>query len=461
MKHYGLRTCMILSIVCITLLILTMTVYAIDDWQQEEMLEYGGEDTETIAISTDMNGNIYVIYRINDTSGEIYPLPMAKKYDGSKWSDMGSGYISEEQAGKYILKYDDTNAKLYLGMITINGVIHIYEYTDTWHELENAGRILRYDPQFIYYDFQVQSDGSLVVAYVDLFEDGRITSKVYKDNQWIALGETGFTDNTASGINLAVDPNSGNIYAATIIQREEVEVWMFANDEWSLTDNSNIDSGYMYWVKIEIGPDGQPILIYMDTENEWKTFAMIYSENSWTVMEPYPFSPSQIRAFEISMTVDGWPVVYFNDSEYENNISSMMYNGEIWEFVGSRGKILGGSTILTSGFDEEHIPYVLIPDSNHVGNLIMLKYGDNKSDDNTDTAETESTDEEKVVLSDETTEKSTVDTKTSDVGSNDESEDDSKDNSLFIIIISIVLLVCIIIIVLFIVLKRKKEDDDD
>ncbi|MBI9013133.1 MAG: hypothetical protein JEZ08_12945 [Clostridiales bacterium] len=63
----------------------------------------------------------------------------------------------------------------------INGVIHIYEFKDDkWEELANADRLLRIDHQFIYYDFQVMSDGSLVVAYVDLLEEGRLTSRFIK-----------------------------------------------------------------------------------------------------------------------------------------------------------------------------------------------------------------------------------------------------------------------------------------
>ncbi|MBI9013132.1 MAG: hypothetical protein JEZ08_12940 [Clostridiales bacterium] len=54
-----------------------------------------------------------------------------------------------------------------------------------------------------------------------------------------------------------------------IIQRSEIEVWRYSTDTgWEVTDNSSIESGYHYWVKMAIRNEDRPILIYMDTDLE-------------------------------------------------------------------------------------------------------------------------------------------------------------------------------------------------
>lgn len=462
MKQIRLRAILIISVLCICLLGFSITALA-DDWQERDVPGFSDMDTQVLAFTTDSDGNVYLVYSVNDPSGDILPLPMAKMYDGTSWTELGSGYISEQNGGQFIVRYDETTEKLYLGFITINGVIHIYEFKDDkWEELANAGRLLRIDPQFIYYDFQVMSDGSLVVAYVDLLEDGRLTSKVYKDGQWIEYGEPGFTEDTASYISLAVDHNNQYVYAGVIIQRSEIEVWRYSADMgWEVTDNSSIESGYPYWVKMEIGNGDRPILIYMDTDLEWKTLGMIYENGTWQYMEPHPFSPAMIRTFGMVMDSNGWPVVYFNDSENDNKITSMRYNGEAWEDFGSRGFTQEGTTILFGGTDKSDVPFVLFPDASSEGRIIKMEYGEleaesiTSNDTTEDNQAVESEENQTTELNNQAGSEQTTETVTS------QEETDEGSSSIYVIVIASLVVLFLIFIVIFLVLKNRKEDDED
>jgi len=434
-----------------------------DDWQERDVPGFSDEDTQVLAFTTDSNGNVYLVYTINDPTGDILPLPKAKMYDGTSWTELGASYISEQNGGQFIVRYDETSEKLYFGLITINGVIHIYEFKDDkWEELANAGRLLRIDPQFIYYDFQVMSDGSLVVAYVDLLEDGRLTSKVYKDGKWIEYGEPGFTEDTASYISLAVDHNNQYVYAGVIIQRSEIEVWRYSTDTgWEVTDNSGIESGYPYWVKMAIVNGDRPILIYMDTDFEWKTFGMIYDKGTWQYMDPHPFSPAMIRTFGMVMDSNGWPVVYFNDSENDNKVTSMKYNGEVWEDFGSRGFTQEGATILFAGIDKSNVLYVLMPDASSEGRIIRMEYGELEAES---TTSSDTTEDNQGVESDEnqTTElNNQADTEQTTETVTPQEKTETGSSSIYLIVSALLGVLFVICIVIFLLLKRRKKDDED
>jgi len=459
MMQIRLRAILFIGVICICLLGFSITALA-DDWQERDVLGFSDEDTQVLAFTTDNDGNVYLVYTINDPSGGILPLPMAKMYDGISWIELGSGYISEQNGGQFIVRYDETSEKLYFGLITINGVIHIYEFKDDkWEELANAGRLLRIDPQFIYYDFQVMSDGSLVVAYVDLLEDGRLTSKVYNDGKWIEYGEPGFTEDTASYISLAVDHNNQYVYAGVIIQRSEIEVWRYSADiGWEVTDNSGIESGYPYWVKMAIGNGDRPILIYMDTDLEWKTLGMIYDKGTWQYMDPHPFSPAMIRTFGMVMDSNGWPVVYFNDSENDNKVTSMKYNGEVWEDFGSRGFTQEGTTILFAGIDKSDVPFVLFPDTSNEGRIIKMEYGELEAES---TTSSETTGENQVEENQTTALNNQADSEQTTETVRSQEKTDEGSSSIFVIVIVVLTVLFVIFIVIFLVLKRRKKDDED
>ncbi|MBI9012937.1 MAG: hypothetical protein JEZ08_11950 [Clostridiales bacterium] len=447
MKQIGLRAIIIFCISIIYLLSFSMTKAATDDWQERDVLGFSDETTKVHSFSIDNDGNIYVVYSIDDPTGEILPFPKAKMYDGTSWTELGSGFISDKSGGQFIVRYDDSSERLYVGFITIDGVIHIYEYLDEkWQALTTAGRLLRIDPQYIYYDFQVMSDGSLVIAYVDIEEDGKITSKVYTDGQWIALGERGFTEVTANYISLLVDRNNQYVYAAVIVERSNLEVWRYSsNSGWEMTDDSGFESEYPLWVRLEMGNGDRPILIYMDTGLEWKTVGMIYNNETWEYMEPHPFSPMMIKTFSVVMDSDGWPVVFFNDSDYENRITSMRYNGETWIEMGQRGFTKESSNIVFAGMDEDNNPFVLLPDSRQDGHILIMAYGEFQAE-NTTAEDEESTD---VTATTDLSEKSNA-------SQSETSEDNSSSGYIVVILIAVVVLV--VIVILFIVVKRRRKD---
>lgn len=290
---------------------------------------------------------------------------------------MGEGYLAEWSGGQFLIRVNEGTGQIFVGFITINGVIHIFKFQEgEWEELSSPGRLTRIDPQFVYYDFQVMKDGSLVAAYVDLVEESSITAKVYRDGSWTTLGESGFTMDPASGISLAVDEAKQLIYAGVVIERSEIEVWRYAEDSgWEQTDSSGIESEYPYWVKLAMGNGNRPIIIFMDAEQEWRTCGYYYGKGIWYTMEPNPFSPPMIRNFSMVMDAEGWPVVFFNDSENENRLSAMHYKGTAWGYYGRRGFASGNVTNVIAAMDSSGMAYAYTVDPDREGQFVRLAYG--------------------------------------------------------------------------------------
>lgn len=451
MKRTGLRVILIFTMIFIYVATLAAPVHANDDWQQKVVPSYTEESSTVMGFTTDNSGNIYVVYSVNDPTGEILPFPMAKMYDGSAWTALGEGFLAEVRGGQCKVRFDEAQGRLYVGLITINGVIHIYEYNDAgWEELPSPGRLTRIDPAFIYYDFQVMKDGSLVAAFVDLLEESSITAKVYRQGTWLTLGEPGFTMDPASSISLAVDENNQLIYAGVAIERSQVEVWQYAEDSgWELTDSSAIESIYPYWVKMAIGNGDRPILIYMDAEQEWKTIGMYYGKGIWYYMEPHPFSPAINRTFGMVMDSDGWPIVFVNDSEYENKISSMKYNGEMWEYIGRRGFTSEGAHLVFAGLDDKGAPFVLLPDASNEGQLFRMEYGE------VEPMITDTDADEAVEQTDSEPEDTVVAPQPEPIA------EESTSESGFGLTIPIVAGVFVVVVLIFLMTRKKRENDEE
>ncbi len=437
MKRIGLKISVVFTLVCVYLLTFAMTLQAADDWQYTDIPEYSDETATLLGMTADKDGHIYVVFYETDPTGEHPPYPKAKKFDGETWTDLGSGYMGQIMGGQCIIRYDDATGRLVVGLITMNGLIHTYELIDgEWEELSYIGRLLRIDPQFRYYDFQMMSDGSLVVAYVDLEEQGSVTAKVYKDGEWTYLGEPGFTDYMGSYVSLTVDHNNQYVYAGVGDERSAVEVWRYSNEGgWQVTDSSGIEAIYPYWIKMRMGESDKPILIYMDAEQEWKTVGMIYDNNTWTYMEPHPFSPMMIRSFGVAMDPEGRPLVVYNDYEHDNKASAMRYNGESWENIGRRGFTTEGITSVSVSIDREGVPLMLFPDKNNSGRILAMKYDEAVSEKEDDSIMPEARED------------------------SGELPDDAASGLRCIVVIPV--LVVVIVIIFLILLKRRKKDDDE
>lgn len=377
MKRSGIRMFFIFTMAFTVLVSVSNPVYAEEDWQAIEMPSYSEEQATPMAFASDQEGHLIVVYTVHDSSGTILPYPMATRFDGEGWSEMGEGYLAEWSGGQFLIRVNEGTGQIFVGFITINGVIHIFKFQEgEWEELSSPGRLTRIDPQFVYYDFQVMKDGSLVAAYVDLVEESSITAKVYRDGSWTTLGESGFTMDPASGISLAVDEAKQLIYAGVVIERSEIEVWRYAEDSgWEQTDSSGIESEYPYWVKLAMGNGNRPIIIFMDAEQEWRTCGYYYGKGIWYTMEPNPFSPPMIRNFSMVMDAEGWPVVFFNDSENENRLSAMHYKGTAWGYYGRRGFASGNVTNVIAAMDSSGMAYAYTVDPDREGQFVRLAYG--------------------------------------------------------------------------------------
>lgn len=449
MKRKGFRNILIILLSSICLLTFAMPVHAAEDWKPVDVPGYADMKTTVIGFTTDLESNVYMVYSISDPTGGIMPFPMAMKYDGSTWKELGSGFIAEANVGQCILRYDEMTGRLYMGMLTINGLIHIYAFEDDeWTELPYTGRLIRIDPQFMYYDFQLMPDGAPMVAYVDSEEDGRITAKVYRNDHWTILGESGFTEETASYISLAVDDSKDIVYAGMIIQRSVVEVWKFTADTgWEATDTSMIEAGYPYWTKMAMGNQNRPILVYMDTDQEWKAFGLIYDEGTWTTMEPYPFSPMLGTMFIMATDSNGWPIVFFNDYEYEKKISSMRYDGTKWEYHGSRGFSPQEIYTVFAGIDKEDVPFILLPEMSKEGHILKMEIGEVEAGVGVSEAE----------KPDESVDETTSEPETGQPVEEPELESESGLSSVILIFGGAL----VVLIVIFFVFKRNKKDEEE
>lgn len=378
MKRTRIRMLFIFTMIFMIQISLANPLYAEQEWQAIEIPSYSEEQATPMAFAADKEGNLIVVYTVHDSSGTILPYPMATRFDGEGWAEMGEGYLAEWSGGQFLIRVHEETGQIFVGFVTINGVIHIYEYKEgEWEELSSPGRLTRIDPQFVYYDFQVMQDGALVAAYVDLLEESSITAKAYRDGSWTTLGESGFTRDSARGISLAIDEVNHLIYAGVVIDRSEIEVWRYVEDSnWEETDNSGIGSDYPYWVKLAMGNGNRPILVFMDTELEWKICGYYYGKGIWYPMESNPFSPPLIRTFAMVMNHDGWPVVFFNDSENANRLSAMWYNGTAWGYYGSRGFTAGNVSTIFAGMDSNGTPFAFAMDPDREGQIVKLKYGE-------------------------------------------------------------------------------------
>ena len=378
MKRRGLRMFFACMMAFILLIALVNPSFADEDWMAREIPAYSEDQATPMAYATNQNGDLIVVYTVYDPEGTIMPYPMAARFDGETWTEMGQGYLAEWSGGQFQIRVNEFTGQTFVGFITINGMIHIYEFIDgEWIEMSSPGRLTRIDPQFVYYDFQVMEDGALVVAFVDLLEESSITAKVYREGEWKTLGEPGFTMDPASSISLAVDHSNQVIYAAVAIERSQVEVWRYAEDsEWELTDSTSIESVYPYWVRLAMGNGDRPFLFFMDAEQEWKTSGYYYGKGIWYPMKPNPFSPPIIRSFDLVMDQEGWPLAFFNDSENESKLSVIRYDGQTWSYYGRRGLTSSNITGVFAAIGMDGKPYAYTPDPEREGQFVIMEYGE-------------------------------------------------------------------------------------
>ena len=68
---------------------------AAKDWQELNIPGFSDEITDVLTFTTDSGGDVFIVYWINDPSGQISAFPRAMKYDGITWTELDSGPIAE------------------------------------------------------------------------------------------------------------------------------------------------------------------------------------------------------------------------------------------------------------------------------------------------------------------------------------------------------------------------------
>ena len=260
---------------------------------------------------------LYVAFRddANDNKASVM------KFVGSDWVDVGSAGFTESSADAISLAIDNNTPWIAFKDGQNQNKITVMKFAgEGWHPVGTPGFGVLTNVIHL-----AVENGTPYIAYRGGFQENwSACVMTLTDNNWVQLGETGFS------------------YAS-------------------------YDSYHGLAVK-----DGIPYLAAW--EDNAKATVYTYDGSGWKPLGTPGFSEGQALYQYIQISASGTPYVIFGDAGRFNKASLWKYNGSDWEQVGddiSRGN----ATFTSFDFDSNGIPYVAYRDNDYMRRTTVMKYG--------------------------------------------------------------------------------------
>lgn len=326
-------------------------------------------------------GGIYVAYSDNT------PQVAVMKYNGMSWVNVGvvcnpGGYVSDlslvlDANGLPYIAYQDWDNAGETTVKRYNG--------SSWETVGNAGFAsgiflsLAFDAQGTPYIAFRDGDAEMRATVMKLHENNWVLVQKNNGTGWAGIGNTGFSDGTASPI-LSVDYQGvPYIYYIDPTENYKPTVMKYDGSNWVHVGSPGFSAGPVSGLSFALDPQGTPYVAYQLLDYPaagGELVLMKYNGNSWETVSSLTNPSLQMYSSSLAFDTTGVPYLAYPDYSYSLNskITVMKYSGNAWITVGSPGvSYEEGANTPSLIFDKNNMPYVAFY-INGLSKLRIMKY---------------------------------------------------------------------------------------
>mgnify|MGYP003575242331 FL=1 len=319
-----------------------------------------GSSTTHNDIAVDQSGNIYIAL-VSSHNGRV----SVRKYDGSRWSNLGNSPVSNFAAGSV--------------SIALDGQIPYLAFANTDNGSKAAVMTLDGDNWITAGTPEVSADAveNLSVAVNDGIpyviykgkSDSKATVKKLQGSDWLALGSDGFTNaiETPALAFLATTPYVAYADKST----GKASVMKFENNNWMSVGTPSFTADWVWNTSI-VFCGTTPYVVFEEGVNH-KTTVMKFNGSTWQPAGNTQFADGRYLSIDASSS-DVY-LLYSNASN-DGKPEVKKYDGSSWTDVGSSGlfdEFIQHSSI----FVRNNTPYIIFQDTKNTGRARVQKLENN------------------------------------------------------------------------------------
>ncbi len=248
---------------------------------------------------------------------------------------------------------------------------------NNWVNIGNAG----FSADWInFISLAFSPSGEPYVAFEDWTTNpsGKATVMKFDGNNWLIVGTEGFSAGQADYINIAFSP-SGEPFVAYVdyVNSNKATAMEFDGTNWVNVGNAGFSAGLVLDLSLAFSPvDGHPYLAYYDGGNTGKATVMTFNGTNWVDVGNAGFSASNTIYESLAFSASGQPYVVYSDYAYAYKATLMKFDGTNWINVGNAGFSAGEADYTSLAFSPTGEPYVAYMDYATIpfGKTTLMKF---------------------------------------------------------------------------------------
>lgn len=330
-----------------------------------ENFSAGAADYTTMALYGDLP---YIAYQDAANGNKISVM----RYDGTKWSPVGTAGFSDGDATFISLAISSTGTPYvaYADGANFNKPTVKRFNAGAWESVGPAAA----GGSVIYLSLRL--NGSIpYLAYRDDAIGSKATVVKFNGSIWEPVGTAGFSPLFISSASMVLDKNAvPYVVYATTDSTPMLSVRKFSGTAWIPVGPSRFGpSTEAYQPTFAMDGNNVPYVAYSNGDNNFTAEVLKFDGSNWNnVVKP---ASALGRSLNVSLALgpDGTPYLAMQDAQRDNKLTVVRLNGGTWETIGVPGFTSGQVGMLTMTVTTTGIPYVGFVDAVNGHKVTVLK----------------------------------------------------------------------------------------
>jgi len=250
-----------------------------------------------------------------------------------QWHYLGDTIISEGNGGGVTLALDGATPYIaYYAYFNDHSRLIVKQFDGaTWVSLDTAGLGL-----LTYHQISISSNGIPQLAYLDN-DNLRFVLKRFEGNAWVTVSESPQVSEQLNAVSIAFDDETLYIAFSHPFFNNQVTVWQYSANGWSVVGQPNISSVWVYPLILKVS-NGSPWLAYLESDTSLACIVKKFDGTDWQTIGGQVFTTTFGNFFlqaSIDFTVtNSIPYIVYKDWSTQWRLSVLSFDNTEWVSVG-------------------------------------------------------------------------------------------------------------------------------